>query len=86
VAESPKSKTCKIEKCKRPYRAKGYCQVHYKKWRRGEYGVGRYKTCNNEGCRKPMAKNTGLCAEHQEALMKSKQKTASVAAPAPAAT
>ena len=23
---------CKIEKCKRPYRAKGYCNVHYKKW------------------------------------------------------
>ncbi len=28
-------KTCKLEGCKRPYRAKGYCNVHYRKWRKG---------------------------------------------------
>jgi len=80
----PKSKQCKVEKCKRPYRAKGYCSVHYKKWRNGEFGLARYKTCKTEGCHKPMGKG-GLCAEHFEALMKSRQKTASVtAAPAEA--
>lgn len=32
---SREEKRCKIEGCKRPYRAKGYCNVHYKQWRRG---------------------------------------------------
>lgn len=27
---------CRIDRCKRPYRAKGYCNVHYKAWRHGE--------------------------------------------------
>ncbi len=56
--------TCTVEKCKRPYRAKGYCRIHYKKWRRGELSkTGRYKTCGREDCRKPMAQG-GLCADH----------------------
>jgi hypothetical protein len=82
-----KENKCKIQNCKRPYRAKGYCTVHYKKWRRGEYGSARYKTCKNEGCRKPM-KRFGMCAEHGEAWMASRKGTASAAAPAapPAAT
>ncbi len=54
---------CKVAKCKRPYRAKGYCTVHYKKWRQGELPKGRYKICTKEGCRKPRAKGS-LCAEH----------------------
>lgn len=57
---------CKIEKCKRPYRAKGYCNVHYKKWRHGEFPHQRYKTCHAEGCRKPMIR-WGLCEEHYKA-------------------
>ncbi len=57
---------CKMKSCKREYRAKGYCRVHYKKWRRGEYGLARYKTCGDKaGCRKPMAMNRqGFCEEH----------------------
>jgi len=43
---------CKIEGCKRPVRAKGYCRIHYKKWRQGEYGKTRYKPCKAEGCNK----------------------------------
>jgi hypothetical protein len=57
---------CTKEGCKRPgYRAKGYCNVHYKLWRHGELPKGRYKICTKEGCRKPRAKGKGsLCAEH----------------------
>lgn len=29
-------KRCSIEGCRRPYKAKGYCIVHYQKWRKGE--------------------------------------------------
>ncbi len=32
---SRKEKRCKVEGCRRPYRAKGYCNVHYKQWRKG---------------------------------------------------
>jgi hypothetical protein len=58
------AKKCTVEGCKRKhYRAKGYCNVHYKKWRHGELTHGRYKICTKEGCRKPRAKGS-LCAEH----------------------
>ena len=56
---------CSKEGCKRPYRAKGYCNVHYKAWRLGalEDHKGRYKICTKEACRKPRASGS-LCAEH----------------------
>ncbi len=56
---------CSVEGCKRPYRAKGYCNVHYKSWRRGEVEghKARYKICTKEGCRKPRALGS-LCEEH----------------------
>jgi hypothetical protein len=56
---------CSVEGCKRPYRAKGYCVTHYKRWRRGEIEAhkARYNTCSKEGCRKPAGKN-GMCDEH----------------------
>jgi hypothetical protein len=73
VAEEAKTSTqtppareprrCRIAKCKRPYRAKGYCNVHYREWRHGKHPKGRYKTCTKEGCRKPRAKGS-LCEEH----------------------
>lgn len=59
-------KKCKIEGCKRPYRAKGYCNVHYNKWRRGGLPKPRYKICTAEDCRKPMVR-WGLCQAHFEA-------------------
>ncbi|MFH1727375.1 MAG: hypothetical protein ABIA04_03010 [Pseudomonadota bacterium] len=46
---------CKIKKCKRELKAKGYCAVHYTKWRQGEYGKTRYKPCSEEGCTKRRA-------------------------------
>jgi hypothetical protein len=61
-------KRCAVEACKRPYRAKGYCVTHYKKWRRGEIEGhrARYNTCSKEGCRKPSGRG-GLCDEHRSA-------------------
>jgi len=57
---------CSHEGCKRPYRAKGYCVVHYQAWRRGEVEghKGRYKLCSKEACRKPAGK-WGVCDEHR---------------------
>ncbi len=80
------AKKCKIENCKRPYRAKDYCNVHYKKWRHGEFKKARYKTCVNETCRKPMFQK-GLCEPHYKALVAGKkgaETTAPVASAAPA--
>ena len=65
---------CRVEGCKQPVRAKGYCRKHYMAWRRGAVGDHhRYKICSKEACRKPRTKG-GLCDEH-----------AGVAAPADAA-
>jgi hypothetical protein len=58
-------KSCSVEKCKRPYKAHGYCVAHYRKWRQGEMPKSRYKTCSKEGCFKKRAPGKGsLCAEH----------------------
>ncbi|MSP17644.1 MAG: vegetative protein [Myxococcales bacterium] len=68
-AKSPKltptrqNKHCTQANCKRPYRAKGLCNMHYSKWRDGELPKGRYKICTKEGCRKPRALGS-ICAEH----------------------
>lgn len=69
-------KSCKVKGCKRPYRAKGYCNVHYKKWRLGELPKGRFGTCNygvnklkrgeKKECLKPVFQR-GLCEEHYQA-------------------
>jgi hypothetical protein len=59
---------CSVEGCKRPYRAKSYCVVHYQAWRRGEMEAhkARYKICSKEGCRK-RAGRFGVCDEHRGA-------------------
>lgn len=54
---------CKIEGCKRAVRAKGYCRIHYAKWRKGAYGKTRYKTCKMEGCKKRRFQ-MAYCEEH----------------------
>jgi hypothetical protein len=63
ITPSREDKKCQQEGCKRPYRAKGYCNVHYKQWRHGKFAKARYKICTKEGCRKPRAKGS-VCAEH----------------------
>lgn len=58
---------CSVEGCKRPYRAKTYCVVHYQSWRRGELEAhkARYKLCSKEACKKP-AGRWGFCDEHRK--------------------
>ena len=58
---------CRVEGCKRPYRAKGYCVTHYQLWRRGEIEAHktRYKRCSKEGCKKPSGR-WGFCDEHRK--------------------
>ena len=65
TTSSRADKKCRVEGCKRPYRAKEYCIMHYRLWRHGELPHGRYKICTKEGCRKPRAGTNGsVCAEH----------------------
>ena len=55
---------CRVDGCKQPPRAKGYCRKHFMAWRRGSVGDHhRYKICSKEACRKPRTKG-GLCDEH----------------------
>ena len=71
--ETATSKSCKVEGCKRPYRAKGYCVTHFKKWRSGEMPKKtRYKTCSAENCRKPLFR-FGRCEAHYAELLKIKR-------------
>ena len=79
------TKACKIEGCKKPYRAKGFCSVHFKKWRAGELEgyKTRYKICGEEECKVPMFK-AGYCEKHYQAWIASK-KDAPATAEAPAA-
>lgn len=60
---SRENQKCSKEGCKRAYRAKGYCRIHYRLWRHGALPKSRYKICTKESCRKPRAKGS-LCAEH----------------------
>lgn len=81
-------KKCSVANCKRPYRSKGYCDVHFRKWRAGEIEghKTRYKTCKEENCKKPMFKK-GMCEQHFGAWAASKkggQAEAAASAPAPA--
>lgn len=83
-AEKRETKKCSVKDCKRPYRAKGYCNVHYKLWRRGEIEghKSRYRICGEENCKKPVFKK-GYCEQHFSAWAASK-KGESAAAPAAA--
>jgi hypothetical protein len=74
--------TCKADGCDKEVRAKGYCERHYRQWRKGNLPKPRYKSCHQEGCRKPITRR-GLCEEHFAATF-SKKKTEAVAE-APAA-
>lgn len=66
-------KKCKIENCKRPYRAKGYCNIHFRKWRRGELEKKpRYKICGEEKCKAPLFR-AGYCEKHYEAWVASRK-------------
>ena len=82
-AKGGEGKACSVQGCKRPYRAKGYCYFHYKKWRQGELPHSRYRVCSKAECRKKAVKG-GLCDQHYNELYK-KGEAAAPAAAAPAA-
>ncbi|HXU04128.1 MAG TPA: hypothetical protein VN903_24375 [Polyangia bacterium] len=64
AAAAPSGPPCRVDGCKQPVRAKGYCRKHFIAWRRGEVGDHhRYKICSKEACRKPRTKG-GFCDEH----------------------
>jgi len=55
---------CSVAGCKRPYRAKGYCYFHFKKWRQGDLPHSRYHTCSRAECRLKAVRH-GLCEKHE---------------------
>lgn len=63
--------TCTLKGCPRPYVAKGYCRLHYDRWRRtGDVGsldpfyvYNRPPACQLEGCKRPQA-TKGWCKLH----------------------
>jgi len=89
--KSTSPRTCRVKGCKRPYRAKGYCNAHFHKWRKGELPHGRYKTCQHNakklkrGEKKECMKKVfraGLCEEHYKARRGAAAAPAAPAAPA----
>lgn len=55
--------TCKAEGCSQSVRAKGYCDRHYRRWRKGAMGKPRHRSCNEAGCGKAPVRR-GLCPDH----------------------
>lgn len=77
-----KKRECQVKGCKNEYRAKGYCDRHYRLWKSGAFGDSRYRACSKENCNKPVSK-AGLCETHwTETYAKSKGGEAAAAAPA----
>ena len=77
--------TCKASSCEKEVRAKGYCDRHYRQWRKGALPKARHRSCNAEGCHKARARR-GLCAEHFAKEYPGKAKAEAAAAAAPAAS
>jgi hypothetical protein len=55
--------TCKAASCDKAVRAKGYCDRHYRAWRKGKLAKPRHTSCNETGCGKAPSRR-GLCPEH----------------------
>jgi hypothetical protein len=58
--------TCKAAGCDKDVRGKGYCERHYRAWKRGKMPKARFRRCNAEGCTKP-ATMRHLCETHASA-------------------
>lgn len=70
------AKTCSIEGCDRPFRAKGMCSMHLKR---------RYRSqgqCIEDGCDSPVVAR-GLCNSHYLRLRRAKQFVEETVAPQP---
>jgi hypothetical protein len=55
--------TCKAASCEKDVRAKGYCDRHFRAWRKGRMGKPRHRSCNEKGCGKAQLRR-GLCLDH----------------------
>jgi hypothetical protein len=53
----------KAASCEKDVRAKGYCDGHYRAWRKGKMGKPRHRSCNEKACGKA-AQRRGLCPDH----------------------
>jgi hypothetical protein len=63
-----KTTLCSISGCRSPFLARGWCEAHYRRWRRHGHPLGgrHYRTnCRVTGCPNPHSKK-GLCAMHYE--------------------
>lgn len=57
-------KVCRVEGCKNPHHAKGFCHEHYDEHKR-TMKLAQPKPCKAEGCKEPVA-HRGLCLAHQD--------------------
>ncbi len=74
--------TCKADSCDKDVRAKGYCDRHYRMWRKGAMGKPRHTSCNENDCGKATHRR-GLCEEHYlKRYSKKAAEPAAVEAPA----
>lgn len=71
---------CSVEGCKKEYRAKGYCDRHYKAWKSGELGHARYKICETPACKKKRAAQGAMCEEHAKKAPVAEAKVVATAA------
>lgn len=59
------SRTCSIEGCEKPAKTRGWCDMHYSRWKR--HGDPRWerpvKTCSIDGCDRPSCAR-GWCQRH----------------------
>ncbi|WP_030798890.1 hypothetical protein [Streptomyces sp. NRRL S-337] len=63
-----KIRLCSISSCRAPRLARGWCEAHYRRWRRHGHPLGgrRHRTgCRVTGCPNPHGAK-GLCAMHYE--------------------
>ena len=76
--------SCKADSCDKDVRAKGYCDRHYRKWRKGAMPKPRHRACNENECGKAPTRR-GLCDEHYPKHYGKKKVSEESAAEAPAA-
>ncbi len=70
-------RTCSVDECDRPVVARGWCTLHYSRWRRtGKPGAAapqrnrkRNIGCSVDGCPDPFFGH-GLCSKHLQRLVK----------------
>ena len=68
--------SCLVAGCRRKHKARGLCDSHYEKWRRGRLNIVaetvRYRApvpCNIDGCDRD-AKTRGMCDGHYQRVLK----------------